>query len=207
MENTGMEQQIISAAKKVFIEKGFTDTSMNDIAVRVGINRSGMHYYFRTKEKLFEAVFSDIVMAFIPSVHNIILQDSPITERITEITDIYFDALCSEQGFPFFIVREIQRNADYVMETISKLEIGQYAIRVRDKLLDDMKKGVIRTMPIEFIIYTFFGLVTFPLLSRPLIGKGPFAIDISRDGSLQEWKKNVVRQMTFLLTGKGEDGR
>lgn len=69
------------------------------------------------------------------------------------------------------------------------------------------KKGVIKTMPIEFIIYTFFGLVTFPLLSRPLIGKGPFAIDISRDGSLQEWKKNVVRQMIFLLTGKGEHCR
>ena len=55
-ENTSMEQRIIQAAKQVFIEKGYAKAGMSDIAVRVGINRSGLHYYFRTKEKMFEAV-------------------------------------------------------------------------------------------------------------------------------------------------------
>ena len=68
-ENTSMEQRIIQAAKQVFIEKGYAKAGMSDIAVRVGINRSGLHYYFRTKEKMFEAVFADIVLSFIPSIH------------------------------------------------------------------------------------------------------------------------------------------
>lgn len=198
-ENTGLERQIISAAKQVFIEKGFTETSMNDIAVRVGINRTGLHYYFRTKEKLFEAVFSDIVMAFIPSVHEIILKDTPISERVAEIADIYFDVFSKEPGFPFFIVREMQRNADYVLNTIGRLEIGRYAARVKEKIQSEMDNGSIRRMPIQFIVYTFFGLVTFPFLSKPLIDKAFAGSSTAFASTLQDWKSYVIRQMESLL--------
>ncbi len=205
-ENTNMERQIIAAAKQVFIEKGFTETCMNDIAVRVGINRSGLHYYFRTKEKLFEAVFSDIVMSFIPSIHSIILQDKPIAERVAEIADIYFDVFSKEPGFPFFIVREMQRNADYVLSTIGKLDIGLYAARVKEKMLSEMDKGNLRRMPIQFIIYTFFGLVTFPFLSKPLIEKAFLDSPVAFDGNLQSWKAYVIRQMVILLTPDSRSG-
>lgn len=57
VNNENLETKIIEVAKQQFIENGFAETSMSDIAAKVGINRPGLHYYFRTKERMFQAVF------------------------------------------------------------------------------------------------------------------------------------------------------
>lgn len=66
-EHSDLEQQIIKTAQQLFIEKGFVETSMSDIAATVGINRPTLHYYFRTKDKMFKAVFGSIVMSLMPN--------------------------------------------------------------------------------------------------------------------------------------------
>lgn len=198
-ENINTEQQIIAAAKQIFIEKGFAETSMSDIAARVGINRPGLHYYFRTKEKMFEAVFADIVLSFIPAIHNIILQDKPIIERVAEMIDIYFDVFRKEPCFPMFMAREVQRDASHLFDTICKLEIGQYASKVKDTLQSEMDNGKINQAPVEFIFYTFYGLVIFPFLSKPItdiVFMNP-AVDFNE--KLDQWKKHIIRQMEVLL--------
>lgn len=197
-ENTNMEQQIIEAAKQVFIEKGYAKAGMSDIAARVGINRSGLHYYFRTKEKMFEAVFGDIVLSFVPSIHNIILQDKPIAERISEMVDVYFEVFSKEPCFPVFIAQEIQRDAAHMFNTISNLEIGRYGTRIRDYLYGEMKNGTIKEVPIEFILYTFYGLVVFPFIARPF-AEIAFGGQVDFDEKLKDWKAHVIRQMEFML--------
>lgn len=197
-ENINMEQRIIQAAKQVFIEKGYAETGMGDIAAVVGINRSGLHYYFRTKEKMFEAIFTDIVLSFIPSIHNIILQDKPIHDRIAEIVDVYFEVFKKEPLFPVFIVREIQRDVTHLLNTVSNLEIGRYAAQIKEMLQTEMKNGKIKETPIEFIFYTFYGLIVFPFLSRPL-AEIVFYGNASFEEKLQAWKTYIVRQIEFLL--------
>lgn len=86
-ENNELEHQIIETAKQLFIEKGFAETSMSDIAARVGINRPTLHYYFRTKDRMFQAVFGSIVMTLLPKVQDIIKQDLPFIDRINRILD------------------------------------------------------------------------------------------------------------------------
>lgn len=193
------EQQIIVAAKQIFIEKGFAETSMSDIAARAGINRPGLHYYFRTKEKMFEAVFADIVLSFIHAIHNIILQDKPIMERIDEMIDIYFDVFQKEPCFPMFMVREAQRDPSHLFDTIRKLEIGQYASKVRDTLQSEMDGGKIKKTPIEFIFYTFYGLVIFPFLSKPLTDIVFMNPVMDFNDKLYQWKKHILCQMEALL--------
>lgn len=198
-ENLSMEQQIIKAAKQVFIMKGYNEAGMSDIAALVGINRSGLHYYFRTKEKMFEAVFADIVLSFIPSIHNIILQDKPVRERISDMIDVYYEVFRKEPCFPVFIAQEIRRDAGHMFETIRSLEIGRYASRIREALQQEMESGSIKEVPLEFIFYTFYGLVVFPFLSRPLSEMVFMESSESFEEMLQSWKAHVIRQMEFLL--------
>lgn len=200
-ENT-VEQRIVAAAKQVFVEKGFAETCMNDIAARAGINRSGLHYYFRTKERMFEAVYADIVFSFIPTIHDIIMKESPVRERLSDVVDVYFNLFRKEPGYPLFFVRELHRNADYVLSTIHKLEVEKYAVSVIDKLRSGMSAGVIRTMPVEFIAFSFFALVTVPFMSRPLVERLGIGGGKSFEERLPEWKECVMRQMMFLLTGE-----
>lgn len=194
-----MEQQIIKAAKQVFIMKGYNEAGMSDIAALVGINRSGLHYYFRTKEKMFEAVFADIVLSFIPSIHNIILQDKPVRERISDMIDVYYEVFRKEPCFPVFFAQEIRRDAAHMFETIRSLEIGRYASRIREALQQEMESGSIKEVPLEFIFYTFYGLVVFPFLSRPLSEMVFMESSESFEEMLQSWKAHVIRQMEFLL--------
>lgn len=200
-ENNSTEQQIITAAKQIFIEKGFAETSMSDIAAKVGINRPGLHYYFRTKEKMFEAVFSDIVHSFMPAIQNIIQQDIPITERIAEIVNVYFDTMQKEPCLPIFILREIQRDTPHLINTIRKLETVQYISIIQDTLLSEMEKGKLKRISLEFIFNTFYGLLFFPFLSKPLtdiIFKGADNADFSN--KLEQWKVHIIRQMEYLLS-------
>ena len=57
----GQEMVMIDSARRLFIEKGFEDTTMCDIAELAGVNRSTLHYYFPNKDVMFKAVFSSIL--------------------------------------------------------------------------------------------------------------------------------------------------
>lgn len=202
--NNDTEQQIITAAKQVFIEKGFEETSMSDIAARAGINRPGLHYYFRTKEKMFEAVFADLIDSFVPAIHKTLLQDKPILERVAEMIDIYFALFRKEPRFSMFMLREVQRDAPHLMETLRKLEIGQYASSIKKVLQEEMSRKELRQVPVEFIFYTFYGLVIFPFLSKPLADILFEDTETGFDEKLCRWKAHVIRQMECLLCPAGK---
>lgn len=57
-ENNDMESRIVEVARETFMENGYVETSMSEIATRVGISRPALHYYFRTKDKMFQAVLA-----------------------------------------------------------------------------------------------------------------------------------------------------
>ena len=77
MENSNsaecLNNQIIEVAKQMFLEYGYKNTNMSDIATNIGINRTALHYYYNTKEKLFQAVFGTIIATFLPKIQDILL--------------------------------------------------------------------------------------------------------------------------------------
>ena len=80
-ENT--EAQILKAAREVFIAKGLDGARMQEIADHAGINKALLHYYFRTKEKLFEAVFREVASNLFPAMKQVLSAELGIKEKIT----------------------------------------------------------------------------------------------------------------------------
>ena len=108
--DNNIENKIIETAQQLFVKNGFTDTNMSDIAAAVGINRPTLHYYFRTKDKMFQAVFGNIILSLAPEIQGIMVQDKPISERIGRVVDAYFKIFTDNPSLPIFIVREIERD-------------------------------------------------------------------------------------------------
>lgn len=200
MGKSNTEQRIIETAKSVFIEKGYAETSMSDIAAKAGINRPALHYYFRTKDKMFEAVFADLVLSFIPSIQEVIFCDAPLEERIAKVTDIYFDTMLSNPSLPMFAVREVQRDAAHMVATAKKLETGVYMEKIRDHLLWEMEQGRIKPIPVSHIFYTFYGLLFTPFISRPITEMAFSPSEFAFSERIQEWKHQVVKLMVQLLS-------
>jgi AcrR family transcriptional regulator len=99
-KDTNTEQAIIEVAERLFLEKGFALTSTTEIAKEVGCNQALVHYYFRTKDKLFEAIFEKkirmFVSAFIKKQEEIFL----FKEKLTIIKNLIFEYL-SKSKIPF----------------------------------------------------------------------------------------------------------
>ena len=198
-----MEHKIIEAAKATFLKKGYKDTNMADIAAEVGLTRPAMHYYFRTKERLFQAVFGDILMSFIPQIKESLSADIPLELKISQIVEAYMSVLEDSPTLPVFIVQEINRDIDNIISIAldnNLVELGQSVVNVLNR---EMKEGRIRKMPLIELGYTFYGLMMLPFLARPA-GQMIFGRDSYSPEFLQEWKENVIRQMVYLLKPQNE---
>ena len=75
------EQKILDAAKEVFQKKGMTGARMQEIADKAGINKALLHYYYRTKEKLFEKAFEAAFSLFYPKVKKMLISDKTVLEK------------------------------------------------------------------------------------------------------------------------------
>src|SRR5436309_11093265 len=83
------EEKIIAAARKVFLSKGMDGARMQDIADEAGINKALLHYYFRSKDKLFEHIFMEVVAAFLPRIFAILESEATLFEKIEQFCSEY----------------------------------------------------------------------------------------------------------------------
>lgn len=198
-----IEDKIINMAKTVFIEKGYAETSMSDIAVRVGINRPGLHYYFRTKDKLFQAVFGEIVLTIVPKVFDILTRkEYSLSERIEGIVDAYYSLFKSNPRLPMFIIREMNRDAKLLINTATKLNMPEQLRIAIASINEEMEQGKIRKIPLRFLFYNLYGLLTMPFLTQDMTRAVFLENGESFDQVLTEWKPYIIDQMTHLLTIK-----
>lgn len=195
-----MENKIIEAARTVFIERGYAETSMSEIATKAGINRPALHYYFRTKDKMFQAVFGSIVSSVIPQVFDAIMhRDKSIAERTECIINAYYNLFDSTPHLPLFMLRELNRDPELLIKTIMGLNIIDTMREAIASLQEEMEEGKLKKVPLQFIFFNFYSLLTFPFLTIDISKKVFDNNEESFRRSLAEWKKNIIFQMENLL--------
>lgn len=201
-ENNNMERRIIEAAKLVFVRKGYEATTMVDIAAEVGINRTALHYYFRTKEMMFKAIFAQLIGTLLPNIDMIMDEENTILEKLPAFIDAYLAALLRNQLFPLFVINEMNRDPAHLFGAIAK-NISQIhpLIRLQSQLIDEMERGLLNKMPLEDVASTFIGLVIFPILIRnPLVTIFMNGEDEAFDKFINRRKQLIYDVMYHLLS-------
>jgi len=194
-----LEDKIIEVAKQLFVENGFENTNMTDIANAAGINRTTLHYYFRTKEKMFSAVFGSLVYSFLPRMHIIFQEDIPFIDKLNKILDEYMEIFLENPSLPKFILGEIQRNISNLLEVMQELQFDTYLSSIKDVVLKEMEEGKLKKVPLLVVFLTFYSQMTFPFLAKDLIIALFYENEQDFYNFLQEWKSNVISQMENLL--------
>ena len=162
-----MEARILQAATTVFIRKGKAGASMQEIAQKADINRTLLNYYFRSKDKLFERVFSGVFLKFIPALLERLNSDKPILKRLEEVIDYYFHILLENPLIPVFILQELATNPVRLVKNIR--EGGVDPLFVISILRNEMVKGNLKKMDPRVIIINLLSLVVFPFAARPVM--------------------------------------
>ena len=113
-ENQDMEQAILDAAERLFLARGFALTSTTEIAKEAGCNQALVHYYYRTKDRLFSAIFATKVKLFVSAFLRIGGEDLPFEEKLKRKIEAHFDILAANPRLPFLVFNELITNPERV---------------------------------------------------------------------------------------------
>lgn len=186
------EGKILEAAKKVFIQKGLEGSRMQEIANEAGINKALLHYYYRTKEKLFSAVFKFAFSKFVPRVEEILFSDKTIYEKIDEIIDHYINLLQKNQFIPIFVLHEINRDPERIVEMMKSTGIKPELFL--NQIQKEIDEGRIKISSPQQLIINILALCIFPFAARPLIQNIFFDNDKKRYNDFIEKRKIEVAE-------------
>ncbi len=188
------EELIFDAAREVFIEKGFEGARMQDISDRAGINKALLHYYYRTKEKLFASIFELVMKQAIPSMVKFMESEMSLFQKIEYFVENYISLIQKNPYIPFFVLTEINRNPDNIANIFKKIfDKKDNPFKKFSKLInDEVEKGVINPIEPEQLIVNMIAMCLFPFIARPIIQTIIFEGDKARYNDFIESRKKEV---------------
>ncbi len=173
-ESNTTESSILNAAKGIFQRKGMAAARMQEIADEAGINKSMLHYYYRSKQLLFEAVFKSAFSTLAPQLNEIINADNSLFDKIINFTQNYITFIVKHPYLPNFIIQELNRNPEFARKLFS--EKMPNIDKFRKQIENDVTNGLIKPINAEQLFINILALNVFPFVGAPLI-KGFLNID------------------------------
>lgn len=175
METTSekpMEVVILETAERLFLEKGFASVSTVQIARECGCNQALVHYYYRTKENLFNTIFESKFRLFFDSIQLSQQERSMnFTEKLALIIEKHFDLLLDNQQLPMLIFTELLRKTENIEILKNKLKsvpeklLGAF----NTELQDEIKAGRIREISIIDLLVSMISLNIALFIAMPIL--------------------------------------
>lgn len=184
VRNNILEKSILEAAESLFLEKGFARTTTTMIAREVGCNQSLIHYYFRSKEKLFQLVFEKYLQIFTVGLSTIANNSLTFEERIKDFVYTQFEMLQDHPEIVSFLINELTtnpKNTSAVKKQLMTISLDLLQIFERD-LQIEIFKGRIHQISAIDLIMNIFSLNTGVFLFYSIAKK----LSIFTDVKLQE---------------------
>jgi TetR/AcrR family transcriptional regulator len=172
----GTEQQILDAAHAVFVRRGTSGARMQDIAAEAGVNQALLHYYFRSKERLSEAVFRRAAAQLLPRVIEAMASDLSIEDKVARVVELELDHLMRVPYLPGYIISELHHHPERVRQLISAVTgmtpedvRPRVVTRLREQLDAGVRDGRFRPIAPDQFIVNLFSLCIFPFAARPML--------------------------------------
>lgn len=169
MKEKNTEEKILLAAFEEFRAEGYSGARMRSIAEKANINKGLLHYYFKTKDKLFEKIFTFAVQQIQSNLREIFQLEISVNEKLEKVIDIYFETMKSNPELPRFVINELNKNPKNFLNKninpLTKTAIAEFTESLQIEL--DNKK--IKNIKAEQIMINLFSMVIFPFVGKPII--------------------------------------
>lgn len=203
-DNASTEQKIKETARKLFTSKGFAAVTTRDIAIEAGINQALLHYYFRSKEKLFEIVMLENLSLFISGVASILNDEqTTLEQKIENLVATYIDKLSQEPDLPLFIVNYVKSNPEEFIKKIGIETLIKKSFFLKQILASDYLKRLQSLNPLH-IVMNMIGLTVAPFLMAPVIRKAG-KLDQQQFMTLVQERKALIPQWILAMVKKGPE--
>ena len=171
-QSKNIEKRILWVAERLFLEKGFSGTSTTEIAKAVGCNQALIHYYFRTKEKLFWDVFSPKMEQIVEYLDAPLDENLDFMERIRHIIDFYFGMMSLDERLAPFIVNELLVHSErwkFFRERFLRSESRSRAFnKFEQMVLEEIQNGTIREVQAIDLVLDIMALCLTSFIVAPM---------------------------------------
>jgi TetR/AcrR family transcriptional regulator len=189
------EARILEAARQEFIERGGDGARMQAIADRAGLNKALLHYYFRSKDRLYAEVLRAEFEDFASALFGSIPQTDDVAQLLRVFVDNYIDRLAERPYLVSFVLWELRRGGETVGEIVQRHLTGPgggrpFPVAVIERAAAE---GAIRPVdPVQFLM-TLIGACLYPFIARPLLERVFPGLEVLSPEFLARRKEEVTR--------------
>lgn len=158
---------ILEAAKEVFLKKGYDGARMQEIADKAGMNKALLHYYFSSKEALFDSIFLEAFGQFAPRINMEFNQYTNFPDFVQKILVHYIDVLYHNPHLPIFVLNELQRHPERPERLLR--ESGIKPEMLVALFQTEMEAGRIIRMDARELLVNILAMCIFPFAARPMM--------------------------------------
>ena len=196
------EELILQAAEKEFLEKGYSGAKTTAIAEAAGVTHAMFHYYFRTKDKLFEKIVAekmeqlkDLMFAAIGN------PELPLKDRIIQGVESHFDFIATNPLLPRFLFNELYLNRDRIEGAKGRLiGIANSCINDLQSAIDnEAGRGGCRKAEARMVLLDIISLNIFPFIVEPVLNGILASTNESFESLLEKRKKENVKTILGKL--------
>lgn len=159
------KSEILEIALDIFIENGFNNTHLQDIAKRAKINKGMIYYYFENKDKLYEEVFNNVFIKLLPKMFSILDKDTFISDKLIEYGEAFIDLSVDEPRKLTFLIQEMNKQTDrcfYLIKNTYLINIDS----LQKQCNIEAKRGIIKQIDIKDILLAVISFAVFPIVGR-----------------------------------------
>ena len=142
-EQEKRRHEIFHQVVKIFLKKGFHETSMQEIAQAAGLGKSTLYDYFKTKDEILIYFFEDQLRDMTQEAQRIALQNLSADERLRQIMEKYLESLQANKSLFLKLMQESQR---LKLESQKQVQAKRYAYQdlIRALIDEGIREGVFR---------------------------------------------------------------
>jgi AcrR family transcriptional regulator len=135
--------EIFNAALPLFLEKGFTETSMREIAEAAGMGKSSLYDYFKTKDDVLLWIIEDELMDVTEAAQHIASFPLPVLERLRQILRKHLEYLVANKELYMKLYFEVQRLST---QSQKRVQAGRHSYQdlIRQLIEEGIREGAFR---------------------------------------------------------------
>ena len=186
------QEKIFNAARIVFQKKGFAGARMQEIADEAGINKAMLHYCFKNKELLFQAVFMNAFSQLAPQINEIFNSQDSIFDKIRKFTSSYISFVMLNPYLPQFVIQEMNNNPEFVMSFL-KNENRPNPTLLITQIEKEIADGIIKPINPKHLLMNMISMTVFPFAAQMMI-KGMLQISDAEFNTMMEERKTSIAE-------------
>ena len=196
------EALILQAAEKEFLKKGYSGAKTTSIAETAGVTHAMFHYYFRTKDKLFEKIMAEKMTQLKDLMFSAIGNtELPLKERFKQGVERHFDFIAANPLLPRFIFNELYLNPVRVEDAKADIITMATALlkNLQETIDHDAEQRLCNRVDARMLLLDIISLNIFPFIAQPILSGVLASSNESIDALLDQRKKENVRTILGKL--------